>query len=144
LTEVVHITDPLQQKEANLIRKIVFVHEQKVPAEAEYDEFEANSRHFLAQVEGKPCGTARWRFTDKGIKLERFAVLKEYRSRKVGSALVKAVLDDIKRNPHAKGKLIYLHAQLSAVALYAKFGFVAQGDMFEECNIQHYKMILPL
>jgi predicted GNAT family N-acyltransferase len=143
VTEVVHITNSLQQKEANQIRKTVFVHEQQVPAEAEYDEFEESSRHFLAQVNGIPCGTARWRFTDKGIKLERFAVLKEYRSRKVGAALVTAVLEDIKRDPLSIGKLIYLHAQLSAVALYTKFGFVAQGDMFEECNIQHYKMVLP-
>ncbi len=124
------------------IREQVFVQEQHVPADEEYDEFEDSSRHFLAFAEGLPCGTARWRYTDKGIKLERFAVLKDYRSRKVGSALVQALLEDIKNQPQSAGKLLYLHGQLTAMPLYSKFGFTPIGDLFEECNIQHYKMIL--
>ena len=58
------------------IRKNVFVIEQEVDPAKEYDEFEDSSTHFLASVEGSPAGTARWRFTKNGIKLERFAVLK--------------------------------------------------------------------
>jgi predicted GNAT family N-acyltransferase len=69
-------------------------------------------------------------------------VLREYRNRKVGSALVEAVLQDIQAQPAASGKLLYLHGQIKAMPLYSKFGFVPVGDMFEECNIQHYKMVL--
>lgn len=143
MIEVTLITDPRQQKEAFRIREVVFVQEQHVPAEEEYDEFEEICRHFLSLADGIPCGTARWRYTDKGIKLERFAVLKEFRTRKIGSALVQAILDDIKLQPNTREKTLYLHGQVTAMPLYSKFGFVPVGYMFEECNIEHFKMVLP-
>lgn len=140
--QVKKIIEPRELQQAFGIREKVFVLEQKVPKEEEYDEFEDTSRHFLAMDEqGQPCGTARWRFTDKGVKLERFAVLKECRGRGVGQALVVAVLEDINRHPQAEGKAIYLHAQLSAIPLYDKFGFVKEGEQFSECDILHYRMI---
>jgi predicted GNAT family N-acyltransferase len=126
------------------IREEVFVLEQEVDPAEEYDEFEDISIHFLAKSEGQPAGTARWRFTDKGIKLERFAVLKPMRGKGVGQALVKTVIEDIAANPQSKGRKLYLHAQLDAMPLYEKFGFKKVGEMFEECNILHYKMELYL
>jgi predicted GNAT family N-acyltransferase len=126
------------------IREEVFVIEQEVDPAEEYDEFEEISTHFLAKVDELPAGTARWRFTDKGIKLERFAVLKSMRGRGVGQALVKSVIEDIAANHQSKGKKLYLHAQLDAIPLYAKFGFKKVGEMFEECNILHFKMELYL
>lgn len=124
-------------EEAFKIRKVVFVVEQEVDEAEEY-EFEEESVHFIASVDGKYAGTARWRKTDKGVKLERFAVLKEFRSKGVGSALVSAILNDIPSDHH----YLYLHAQITAMGLYAKFGFESEGDMFEEAGIKHYKMIL--
>ncbi|RPA70301.1 GNAT family N-acetyltransferase [Cyclobacteriaceae bacterium YHN15] len=126
------------------IREEVFVLEQEVDPAEEYDEFEDISIHFLAKSEGQPAGTARWRFTDKGIKLERFAVLKPMRGKGVGQALVKTVIEDIAANPQSKGKKLYMHAQLDAMPLYEKFGFKRAGEMFEECSILHYKMELYL
>jgi len=122
------------------IRKDVFVIEQEVDPAEEYDEFEDSSTHFLACVEDFPAGTARWRFTKNGIKLERFAVLKNMRGKGVGQALVQAVLSDIAKTQESTGKLLYMHAQLPAIPLYAKFGFEKVGEMFEECNIKHYQM----
>lgn len=122
------------------IRETVFVKEQAVPPEEEYDEFESTSTHFLAKVDGVPAGTARWRNTDKGIKLERFAVLQPMRGKGVGQALAKAVVEDITCQPANMGKLLYLHAQLPAVSLYEKFGFKKEGEVFMECNIAHYVM----
>uniref|UniRef100_UPI004047E0A6 GNAT family N-acetyltransferase n=1 Tax=Algoriphagus sp. TaxID=1872435 RepID=UPI004047E0A6 len=124
------------------IRELVFVVEQEVDAAEEYDEFEDSSVHFLAKVEGTPVGTARWRFTQNGVKMERFAVLKVARGKGVGQALVAAVLGDIDQHPDTKGKKKYLHAQIHAMPLYAKFGFQVLGDQFEECAILHYKMEL--
>jgi len=124
------------------IRHTVFVIEQGVNPEDEYDQFEDEATHFLASLNGKAVGTARYRFTPYGIKLERFAVLQDARGKGVGQALVSAVLRDLMVNEEAKGKIRYLHAQLSAVPLYSKFGFKKVGDMFEECNIQHFKMEL--
>ncbi len=137
----------LTEEQINTIFKIredVFVIEQEVDPSEEYDEFESSSTHFLAKVNGQPAGTARWRFTEKGVKLERFAVLKPMRSKGVGLALVKAVVEDIAAHSESKGKKLYMHAQLDAMPLYAKFGFQKVGEMFEECNIQHFKMELYL
>ncbi|HEY1024472.1 MAG TPA: GNAT family N-acetyltransferase [Sphingobacteriaceae bacterium] len=119
------------------IRREVFVDEQKCPPALEW-EFEDESTHFLATCDDRPAGAARWRKTDKGYKLERFAVLSEYRGKRVGQRLVAAVLADLP----ADADFVYLHAQLSAVGLYAKFGFQKVGEMFEEAGIQHYKMVL--
>jgi predicted GNAT family N-acyltransferase len=135
------IDTPEELEKSFAIRKKVFVDEQKVAEAEEFDEFEDASRHFLALYEGMPCGTARWRYTEKGVKLERFCVLPEFRSQKVGSALVQALLDDIASRPESAGKLCYLHAQVTAMPLYAKFGFSPVGEMFEECDIPHTKMV---
>ncbi len=118
------------------IRREVFVGEQNCPPELEW-EHEEESNHFLATVDGVPGGASRWRKTDKGYKLERFAVLKNFRGKGVGQALVQAVLNDLP--PEAD--YIYLHAQVDAVNLYERFGFVKTGPEFEEAGIRHYKMI---
>jgi predicted GNAT family N-acyltransferase len=126
---------------AKKIRYEVFVIGQNVPAEEEIDDYEDASFHFLATLNGSPAGAARWRFTENGIKLERFAVLEKYRHKGVGSALVEEVLKDIEAHPDSKGKKQYLHAQLSAMRLYSRYGFRQVGSMFRECDIDHYKMI---
>jgi predicted GNAT family N-acyltransferase len=119
------------------IRREVFVGEQNCPPELEW-EFEEESNHFLATVDGVPAGASRWRKTDKGYKLERFAVLKDFRGQGVAQALVQAVLADLP----AKASYIYLHAQIQAVGLYEKFNFEKTGPEFEEAGIRHYKMVL--
>lgn len=119
------------------IRKEVFVVEQNCPPELEW-EFEDESTHFLARVDGQPAGAARWRRTDKGYKLERFAVLQAFRGQGIGQELVKNVLADLP----ADAGYVYLHAQIHAMGLYQKFGFVAEGPQFEEAGIQHFKMVL--
>lgn len=121
------------------IRNRVFVIEQHVSKEEEYDEFEEEAMHYLLRVDEKPAGTARWRFTQEGshIKLERFAVLPEFRNKGAGSQLVKAVLEDV--IPY--GLPLYLHAQVPAMNLYARAGFKAVGELFYEAGIPHYKMV---
>ena len=126
-------------KKAFRIREQVFVEEQQVPRDAEYDAFEDTATHYLATFENVPCGAARWRTTDHGVKLERFAVLPDYRNKQVGAEVLKAVLDDVKTEQ--AGKKVYLHAQLPAVNFYKRNGFVTEGDMFTECDIQHFKMV---
>ena len=139
MIELKRIDQEQDLKAAYNIREKVFVIEQQVPADAEYDQYESTAKHYLATYVGVPCGAARWRVTDKGIKLERFAVLSEYRNKNVGAKLLEAVLKDVKRD--YPEKQIYLHAQLPAVNFYKRHSFEAEGDMFSECDIQHYKMI---
>ena len=140
---VLQISSPADLDTAFTIRRTVFVEEQRVDEREEYDEYETISHHFLAWSEGVPCGTARWRRTSYGVKMERFAVLAPYRGRGVGKALVRAVLNDVFQQQPEPIESIYLHAQLSAMPLYTSFGFVAIGAQFEEAGIQHYKMVLP-
>lgn len=138
MIEVIRATQEQELKQAFRIREQVFVEEQKVPRDAEYDAFETTANHYLATIDGAPCGAARWRTTEYGVKLERFAVLPDYRNRQVGAEVLKAVLDDVKAEQN--GKKIYLHAQLPAVNFYKRNGFVIEGEMFTGCDIQHYKM----
>lgn len=135
------ITSNRDLQQAYAIREEVFMIEQKVPREDEFDEFEEQSFHFLATIDEVPVGAARWRTTDKGIKLERFAVKRNQRGKGVGKALVQAVLDHIHQTIPSVFKL-YLHAQLDAVSLYAHFGFKIVGEKFIECDIEHRTMEL--
>src|SRR5258708_34397448 len=128
-------TDPSDLENVFAIRREVFVGEQNCPPELEW-EFEDESNHFLATVDGEPAGASRWRKTDKGYKLERFAVLKKFRGFGVGQELVKAVLNDLP--PDAE--YVYMHAQIQAVSLYEKFNFIKTGPEFEEAGIRNFKM----
>ncbi|RZK61339.1 MAG: GNAT family N-acetyltransferase [Hymenobacter sp.] len=143
MTTVEKITDLRDLDAAFTIREKVFVGEQNVPAEAEYDAHDraATTRHYLARVDGQPAGAARWRLTENGVKLERFAVLPEFRNKAVGDALVRRVLADVRAEAPDAAQ-VYLHAQLRAVSLYERTGFHKEGELFEECDIQHYKMVL--
>ncbi|NOX47228.1 MAG: GNAT family N-acetyltransferase [Chlorobi bacterium] len=120
------------------IRKRVFVEEQKVPPELEYDGFENESHHYLLLLNNEPIATARWRKTDEGIKLERFAMLPEFRDKGLGSKLLQRVLNDVS----TFGTTVYLHAQIKAVPYYERVGFEKKGDMFIEAGIEHYLMEL--
>lgn len=137
MIEVIKVTNPEDLEFVFAIRRKVFVEEQNCPPELEW-EFEEVSVHFLAKVDGIPAGAARWRQTVNGYKLERFAVLRSHRGRGVAQKLVEAVLNDLPED----AVNIYLHAQLSALPLYQKSGFLAEGEQFEEAGIQHRKMIL--
>ncbi|MDF2430498.1 MAG: hypothetical protein JWP44_129 [Mucilaginibacter sp.] len=134
--QVSKVTAPADLEKVFAIRREVFVGEQNCLPELEW-EFEDESNHFLATIDGEPAGASRWRKTDKGYKLERFAVLKKFRGIGVGQELVKAVLADLPEDAN----YIYMHAQIQAVSLYEKFGFEKTGPEFEEAGIRHYKMI---
>ncbi|MFK7954111.1 MAG: GNAT family N-acetyltransferase [Ekhidna sp.] len=128
------------KEKAFAIREEVFVVEQEVPSDEEFDEFEDESQHFVAlDANDDPIGSARWRRTDKGIKLERFTVKKSFRGKGLGTAIVQAVMDDLKEKADPD-TFLYMHSQLDAVPLYAKFDFEKKGDQFDECGIMHYLM----
>ncbi|MBN2174732.1 MAG: GNAT family N-acetyltransferase [Bacteroidales bacterium] len=124
-------------KISNSIRTKVFVEEQHVDPELEYEN-EEQGKFYLLYSDGNPIATARWRETEKGIKLERFAMLKEFRNQGLGSELLKAVLNDVQK----LDKKIYLHSQLKAVSYYERAGFKKVGEKFTEAGIEHYLMEL--
>ncbi|MBC8267060.1 MAG: GNAT family N-acetyltransferase [Flavobacteriales bacterium] len=124
-------------KIAHQIRYEVFVIGQNCPEELEW-EFEEESTHFLVFNNEKPVATARHRKTEKGYKLERFAVLNEERGKGFGHIVLKEILDDLSTY---KGE-IYMHAQTDVIPFYEKMGFAKIGSEFEEAGIMHYKMVL--
>ncbi len=123
--------------QAFAIRRKVFVEEEGVDPNLEYDH-EEESNYYLLILAGKAIATARWRDTDKGIKLERFAVLPEFRNRGFGALILKDVLKDV----IPLEKTIYLHSQLRAVPFYERNGFIKEGPVFYEADMGHYFMKL--
>ncbi len=119
----------------NAIRRKVYIDEQGVDPELEYEN-EEEAIHYLLIVDGMAVSTARWRETENGVKLERFATLREQRGKGYGALILKKVTEDVV----PLHKTIYLHAQISAIPFYEKYGFVKEGEMFIEADIEHYYM----
>lgn len=138
-------------QQAHVIRRRVFVEEQEVSPELEYDAYDwpadrgETCTHLLAKVDDLAVGTARWRRVtkDSGVyaKLERFAVLPAWRGRGIGKALVEATLDDARK---AGQHRFLLHSQAYLEDFYAFFGFETVGEPFEEAGIPHVKMVLTV
>ena len=118
------------------IRRRVFVEEQNIPETIEMDDEWVHAIYVCAILDEEYVGTARYRETSSGIKLERFAVLKEKRGLGIGKTMVTFMLDNLD-----KDKNIYLHAQESVVGFYLLLGFKRVGDRFYEAEIPHWKMI---
>ncbi|MBY0483454.1 GNAT family N-acetyltransferase [Nitrosomonas sp.] len=122
-----------------VIRTEVFINEQQIPEVMEWDEFDAISIHVLAcNFDGLPVGTAR--LLPDGY-IGRMAVLKEWRNKGYGGAMLQKLLEELS-NRHEKK--VMLNAQASAVKFYEKFGFKVFGNDFWEAGILHVRMILLL
>ena len=122
------------------IRNLVFCEEQKVSKKIEFDGLDQFCNHYLAKINEFPIGTARVREQKKGIfKIERMAVLKEYRKKGVGKAIIEEILKHYS-NLNKVNNLI-LNSQIEAKDFYKKFGFVEVGEEFIEANIIHIKMM---
>ena len=122
----------------SLIRRIVFIDEQQVPQEEEWDGLDTECLHFLATLNGEPVGTARL-LPDGHIG--RVAVLSSARGTGIGYQLMEAAIKAAREagHPHAA-----LSAQLHALAFYERLGFVAHGDVFMDAGIPHREMTLFL
>ncbi len=135
-----NINDQSDKKKAFEIRNLVFCEEQKVSKEIEFDGLDQFCNHYLAKINELPIGTARVREPKKGtFKIERMAVLKRYRKKGVGKAIIKKILKHY-LNLNTINKLI-LNSQIEAKDFYKKFGFVEVGKEFVEANIRHQEMI---
>lgn len=130
-------TNPELLNHCQAIRRIVFVEGQGVAETIDFDGKDDSSSHLLLLHEDSPVGTLRIRKTEKGMKLERIAVLPAFRGRGYGELLVKAGLSK------AEGS-IYINAQVSSQGFYEHVGFVVEdGTIFDEAGIDHIVMIWP-
>jgi predicted GNAT family N-acyltransferase len=126
------------QAEAKRIRFTVFVEEQGVPPELEMDEHDAQSVHALAYADGKVVGTGR--LLPDG-HLGRMAVLKDWRGRGAGRALLRALIDAARRRGDRE---VALNSQVQALGFYGAEGFQPEGAVYEEAGIPHQAMRLKL
>ena len=124
---------------ARPVREKVFIEEQQVPLELEWDEWDERCDHAVAcDAQGHVIGTAR--LAPDG-KLGRMAVLREWRGRGVGAALLDALLGRARERSLAR---VTLHAQTHAAGFYRRFGFSERGGEFLEAGIPHLEMSLEL
>lgn len=129
--------------DAHRIRHEVFVEEQRIPAEMEWDAADEGCLHAVAYNRfGRALATGRLLEHVPGVaKVGRMAVLRGMRSGRIG----REVLDALMREGRARGyREVLLHAQLSAVNFYLRAGFVERGERFEEAGIGHVEMVRGL
>lgn len=120
------------------IRKTVFIEEQNVPEEEEYDGLDETSTLILGWVRGQAVATGRLRFLPELAKIERVAVLKEYRGLGLGAALTRYMMHLAQK----KGvTTIKLNSQCEAIGFYEKLGFTARGEVFLDAGIPHREMV---
>ncbi len=129
------------QTSAQAVRTEVFVHEQGIAPEDEWDAEDTTALHaVLRDTQGHPLGNARLlQPTPSLAKVGRMAVLRESRGKGYGARLLHALLIEARRRGH---KEVRLSAQRSAEGFYAAHGFTVVGEPFDEVGIPHIEMQL--
>ena len=125
--------------EAETVRYEVFILEQKVPVELEWDEMDALSMHAIVyDTDGKAIATGRL-LPDGHVG--RMAVRKGARGKGIGSVVLKALIEEARK----RGDLVVrLNAQTHAESFYARYGFIREGEEFMDAGIPHIGMRLAL
>lgn len=119
------------------IRKAVFVNEQGISAQLEFDGLDDQVTHYVGYVDDQPVVTARIRLDGQTAHIQRVATLKAFRHHGYALALLKQVIAQIDASVSLE-----LNAQATAIGLYEQLGFKQTGTPFEEVGIKHIKMVL--
>ncbi len=129
--------------DAARIRTQVFVEEQRIPMEMEWDEADATALHAVAYNRlGQPLATGRLLQAESGVaKVGRMAVHRVLRGSHLGRDLLQALMAQAAQRGDRE---VVLHAQRSAEGFYARQGFVVRGEPFNEVDIPHIEMARPL
>lgn len=132
------VTNPTELNGAFTVRREVFVYEQNISEDEEYDGLDDSCFHYIAQDSNGIVGTARVRFISPDcIKIERMAVLQAYRRQGIGAGILACIEDEFKRGSVQE---LMLHAQMVAIPFYKACGFQEVGAKFYEAGIEHIKM----
>ena len=127
------------QADAELIKAIrvpVFVEEQGVAFDEDFDGSDDPCVHALAFRDARVVGTGR---VDLSGRIGRIAVLETFRGQGIGADLVRYLVE-VSRQQGLPG--VYLHAQCAAEAFYQTLGFYSVGEVFLDANIEHVRMKL--
>ena len=121
------------------VRCQVFVVEQQVPEALELDAHDPHCHHVLVtDTKGRPVGAGRIK---PDGHIGRMAVMKDCCGQGVGAAMLAALMEYASERGHTR---VFLHAQISAVPFYARFGFVESGEPFIDAGILHRYMVMSL
>jgi predicted GNAT family N-acyltransferase len=133
------VSDEKELALAFKIRELVFMEEQNVSKELERDGLDKEASHILVSEGEKSIGTARMRILSGGkvMRVERMALLKDYRGKGRGKKMVDFLINLAKDEGVEK---IFLHAQYQVRNFYKKCGFRGQGERFMEAGIPHIGM----
>lgn len=132
------VTNSTDLNNAFNIRHKVFIDEQKVPEQIERDEFDKSSTHFIAYSKEKPIATARIRpYSEDVVKVERVAVLKEFRNKGIGKILLNYIENFASDLGYCT---IRLNSQENAISFYLKLNYSQIGQPFYEADIKHISM----
>ena len=128
---------------ATAIRREVFIEEQHIPADMEWDAADASCLHALACNRfGMPLATGRMLEHVPGVaKIGRMAVRRSMRGTRIGRQVLEALMTQAKQQGYRE---VLLHAQLSAENFYLRAGFQRRGEPFEEAGIGHVEMVRAL
>ncbi len=122
-----------------MIREKVFIEEQKVMPQLEWDGMDEEAIHFLVYKDEKAIGCARAIVIENYMQLGRMAVLKEYRGEGIGNNLIEKAVITAKLNQLSS---IHISAQCHAIDFYKKFGFKVISDIYLDAEIPHRDMRL--
>ena len=124
-----------------LIRKKVFIEEQSVPSELEWDTDDLNAIHVVLSLNKTAIGCARILTLETHVKLQRMAILKSYRLQGFGSFFLKGIINYTQENLSHK---IIISAQERAINFYIKHGFEINSKTYKEAGISHLSMVLNI
>ncbi|MBN8489355.1 MAG: YbgC/FadM family acyl-CoA thioesterase [Burkholderiales bacterium] len=130
-------------REAGAIRQQVFVQEQRIPADMEWDAADAACLHAVAFNRfGVPLATGRLLEHVPGVaKIGRMAVLRSMRGSQIGRQVLEALMAAARQRGERE---VLLHAQSSAAGFYRRAGYMPRGPEFEEAGIAHIEMVCAL
>ena len=132
------VTSDRGLKGAFEVRRQVFVEEQGISQDLEFDGRDSEALHMVVADGDRVIGTARVLFLAANqAKLERMAVLKPFRCKGIGRRVISFLNEELRKR---QVKQVVLHAQYSAVGFYKSCGFEELGLPFCEAGIKHIKM----
>lgn len=123
---------------AKAIREIVFIQEQHISTEDEWDDLDAICTHFVVYVQDQAIATARLL---PNHSIGRVAVLTTHRGLKIGQKLMQAVIAYGKQEQRP---FLKLSSQVHAIGFYQALGFIVQGQEYLDCGIPHIDMHMSL
>lgn len=123
------------------VRYLVFTKEQGIEPKIDNDRLDGSATHVIAKQNGKIIGTMRIRVYNNRARLERLAVLKDYRGKGIGKVVTEYAVSHCKKNGL---KEITLHSQFYLMDFYKSLGFTPKGRKFIEAGIEHIEMNLKL